>query len=240
MDEQIQDIRKSLVEIKSKIVAIKVSAAQTTSSQSRTKLEEELEQAQSKLIGTENQLKKITASHPHEKYLEELGYLANDLHRQLHIFQNLQKQIRDQIQHETIMLEEEKEHGKGQSNGKESIEQVPLLRDNEAEEQRDSLFTLNESILLESNAGITEIQRAIYDINEIFRDLGILVSEQASMVGQVEENIEMAASRTREAAEQLRMANETRKKKSWTLVKFLLAFLFGLLMIIMVRDLLSL
>lgn len=226
-DSQIQDIRRCLVDIKSKIVSLHIFSG---SHENKVKLESNLEAVQALLLSTESSLKSVTASHPEEKYLEELGYLADDLHRQLQNFQNLQRNIREQSEKEVAALEAEAKFPVS--------EESPLLsRD---QQKREALFgeiALNESIIAERDAGIQEIQRAIYDVNEIFRDLGMLVSEQAGMLSQVEENIESAAMRTRNAASELHRANETRKRKSWTFFKFIAALLFGIIMIILIRDL---
>lgn len=234
MDSQIQDVRKSLVDIKSKIAVLHVLSSQT-SHEAKTRLEDGLEAVQALLLSTEKSLKDLTAGRPDERYREELGYMADDLHRQLQNFQSLQRQIRERREKEVAIMEEEA------NAPKEDEEASPLLsHKTEKQQERRELFgelALNRSIIAERDAGIQEIQRAIYDVNEIFKDLGMLVSEQAGMLTRVEENIEDAASRTRNAAAELHRANETRKRKSWTVFKFIAALLFGIVMIILIRDL---
>lgn len=222
------------MDIKSKIVGLHVlNQSSPSSHESKVKLESELAEVQTLLLETETSLKGVTAGHPEEKYLEELGYLADDLHRQLQSFQNLQKKIREQSERERTILEEE-----AKSPISEKEESSPLL--GKEQQKRAELFgemALHESIVAEREAGIQEIQRAIYDVNEIFRDLGMLVNEQAGMLSQVEENVETAAMRTRNAVTELQRANESRRRKSWTLFKFIAALLFGIIMIILIREL---
>lgn len=43
--------------------------------------------------------------------------------------------------------------------------------------------TLNEAIIEERDQGIREIQTQIGEVNEIFRDLALLVSEQGALIG---------------------------------------------------------
>lgn len=44
--------------------------------------------------------------------------------------------------------------------------------------------SLNEAIIEEREQGIREIQMQIGEVNEIFRDLALLVSEQGGLIGQ--------------------------------------------------------
>ena len=47
----------------------------------------------------------------------------------------------------------------------------------------DNEIVFNEAIIEEREQGIHEIQQQIGEVNEIFKDLAVLVHEQGSMIG---------------------------------------------------------
>lgn len=47
----------------------------------------------------------------------------------------------------------------------------------------DSEISFNEAIIEEREQGIQEIQHTIGEVNEIFKDLAVLVHEQGTMIG---------------------------------------------------------
>lgn len=47
----------------------------------------------------------------------------------------------------------------------------------------DNEITFNEAIIEERDQGIQEIQHQIGEVNEIFKDLAVLVHEQGAMIG---------------------------------------------------------
>lgn len=47
----------------------------------------------------------------------------------------------------------------------------------------DNEITFNEAIIDEREQGIQEIQQQIGEVNEIFKDLAVLVHEQGAMIG---------------------------------------------------------
>lgn len=49
----------------------------------------------------------------------------------------------------------------------------------------DNEIAFNEAIIEEREQGIQEIQQQIGEVNEIFKDLAVLVHEQGTMIGKV-------------------------------------------------------
>jgi len=47
----------------------------------------------------------------------------------------------------------------------------------------DNEIVFNEAIIEERNQGIQEIQHQITEVNEIFKDLAVLVHDQGAMIG---------------------------------------------------------
>ncbi|OVA02880.1 Target SNARE coiled-coil domain [Macleaya cordata] len=93
----------------------------------------------------------------------------------------------------------------------ESRRQEVLLLDNE--------IVFNEAIIEEREQGIQEIQQQIGEVNEIFKDLAVLVHEQGAMIDDIDSNIESSYAATVQAKSQLGKAAKTQKSNS-SLVRF--------------------
>ncbi|KAF8379040.1 hypothetical protein HHK36_028467 [Tetracentron sinense] len=81
-----------------------------------------------------------------------------------------------------------------------------LLLDNET--------VFNEAIIEEREQGIQEIQQHIGEVNEIFKDLAVLVHEQGAMIDDIDSNVEGSYAATAQAKHQLAKASKTQKSKS--------------------------
>ncbi|KAF3973027.1 hypothetical protein ACB098_12G095300 [Castanea mollissima] len=106
----------------------------------------------------------------------------------------------------------------------ESKRQDVVLWDNE--------IVFNEAIIEEREQGIKEIQHQISEVNEIFKDLAVLVHEQGVMIDDISSNIESSHTATTEASSQLQKASKSQKSSSSLLC--LLLVIFGVIMIIVI------
>ncbi|KAF3432652.1 hypothetical protein FNV43_RR23754 [Rhamnella rubrinervis] len=88
----------------------------------------------------------------------------------------------------------------------ESKRQEVLLLDNE--------LVFNEAIIEEREQGIQEVQQQISEVNEIFKDLAVLVHEQGAMIDDISSNIENSHAATAQATTQLRKASKSQKTSS--------------------------
>ncbi|KGN55757.2 hypothetical protein Csa_010596 [Cucumis sativus] len=88
----------------------------------------------------------------------------------------------------------------------ESRRQEVLLLDNE--------IAFNEAIIEEREQGIHEIQQQIGEVNEIFKDLAVLVHEQGAMIDDIGSNIEGAHAATSQGTTQLVKASKTQRSNS--------------------------
>ncbi|KAM3682733.1 hypothetical protein ACB098_12G095300 [Castanea mollissima] len=88
----------------------------------------------------------------------------------------------------------------------ESKRQDVVLWDNE--------IVFNEAIIEEREQGIKEIQHQISEVNEIFKDLAVLVHEQGVMIDDISSNIESSHTATTEASSQLQKASKSQKSSS--------------------------
>lgn len=108
----------------------------------------------------------------------------------------------------------------------ESRRQEVLLLDNE--------ISFNEAIIEEREQGIQEIQQQIGEVNEIFKDLAVLVHEQGTMIDDIGSHIEGAHAATAQGKSQLVKAAKTQKSNSSLTCLLLVIFGIGLLIVIIV------
>ncbi|TFK86852.1 t-SNARE [Polyporus arcularius HHB13444] len=73
-------------------------------------------------------------------------------------------------------------------------------------------LAFQESMIVEREAEIREIESGIHELHEIFRDLGTLVQEQGGMLDNIESNISSIAVDTSGAAEELTTAHEYQRR----------------------------
>ncbi|GFP95699.1 syntaxin-22 [Phtheirospermum japonicum] len=106
----------------------------------------------------------------------------------------------------------------------ESRRQEVLLLDNE--------IAFNEAIIDEREQGIQEIQQQIGEVNEIFKDLAVLVHEQGTMIDDIGSNIEGAHAATAQGKSQLVKASKTQRSNSS--LTCLLLVIFGIVLLIVI------
>ncbi|KAL8238709.1 hypothetical protein R6Q59_015276 [Mikania micrantha] len=106
----------------------------------------------------------------------------------------------------------------------ESRRQEVLLLDNE--------IAFNEAIIEERDQGIQEIQNQIGEVNEIFKDLAVLVHEQGTMIDDIGSNIENSHAATAQGKSHLLKASKTQKSNSS--MTCLLFVILGIVLLIVV------
>ena len=80
----------------------------------------------------------------------------------------------------------------------------------------DNEIAFNEAMIEEREQGIREVQEQIGQVNEIFKDLAVLVHEQGIVIDDIQSNIEASAGATTQAKVQLAKASKSTKvKSSW-------------------------
>ncbi|RWR94894.1 syntaxin-22-like protein [Cinnamomum micranthum f. kanehirae] len=106
----------------------------------------------------------------------------------------------------------------------ESRRQEVLLLGNE--------IAFNEAVIDEREQGIQEIQQQIGEVNEIFKDLAVLVHEQGVVIDDIDSNIENSVAATAQAKSQLVKASKTQKSNSS--LTCLLLVIFGVVLAIVI------
>ncbi|ANB14264.1 SNAP receptor PEP12 [Sugiyamaella lignohabitans] len=110
-------------------------------------------------------------------------------------------------------------------------ETTPLLQQQQQQQSQVLDFVsqnevdFNTSLIEEREGEIQNIERGIYEINAIFKDLGTLVTEQGTQIDAVEDNISNMATNTENASKQLTQADKyQRTRGKWSCI-FLLVLL---------------
>eukprot|EP00262_Sarcandra_glabra_P006262 TRINITY_DN183_c0_g1_i1.p1 TRINITY_DN183_c0_g1~~TRINITY_DN183_c0_g1_i1.p1 ORF type:complete len:274 (+),score=42.89 TRINITY_DN183_c0_g1_i1:209-1030(+) len=106
----------------------------------------------------------------------------------------------------------------------ESRRQEVFLLDNE--------IVFNEAIMEEREQGIQEIQQQIGEVNEIFKDLAVLVHDQGAMIDDIDSHIESSYAATAQAKTQLTKASKTQRSNSS--LTCLLLVIFGVVILIVI------
>ncbi|KAG9072066.1 hypothetical protein KI688_006288 [Linnemannia hyalina] len=112
----------------------------------------------------------------------------------------------------------------------------PLIDDSQRRMQLlvvDNELEYNESMIVQREEEIREIESGITELNEIFRDLGTMVHEQGSMLDSIENNVTSISMSTHAAAEELTTAaihqRNSRKKSCYLLL--IMAFVAGIVVL---------
>ncbi|KAL0920692.1 hypothetical protein M5K25_009853 [Dendrobium thyrsiflorum] len=118
------------------------------------------------------------------------------------------------------------------------IEKTPDQRSMLTEARRQELIlfdneiVFNEAIIDEREQGIHEIQQQIGEVNDIFKDLAVLVHDQGVMIDDIDSHIENSLVSTAQAKTQLLRASKTQKSKSSLIC--LLLVIFGVILLIVI------
>ncbi|CAL1399436.1 unnamed protein product [Linum trigynum] len=96
----------------------------------------------------------------------------------------------------------------------------------------DNEIAFNEAIIEEREQGIHEIQQQIGEVNEIFKDLAVLVHEQGTMIDDIGSHIDNAHAATSQGRQQLAKAAKTQKSNSS--LTCLLLVIFGIVLLIVI------
>lgn len=115
-----------------------------------------------------------------------------------------------------------------------SQEQQALLDQSRSQEVLllDNEISFNEAIIVERDQGIEEIQNQVVEVNEIFKDLAVLVDEQGTVIDDIGSSIENSHAATGQGKSHLLKASKTKKSK--TTMTCLLVVILGIVLLIVI------
>lgn len=76
----------------------------------------------------------------------------------------------------------------------------------------DNTIEFNDAIYQEREEGLLEIRQQITEVNEIFKDLAVIVQEQGEMIDDIDSNIVRTEVSTEQGSKELKKANEYQKR----------------------------
>lgn len=148
---------------------------------------------------------------PSQKYTQ--GKLNTEFRASLGEFQGLQRQALEKQRAARTALEEEQQQGGGsyaggnaggQGQQQQMQAQKPALAD-----QNEVNF--NETLIIERESEIRNIESSVSELNELFRDVAHMVHEQGTSLDIISENVTQTRDDTRNADQQLRTAARHQK-----------------------------
>ncbi|KAK8488615.1 hypothetical protein V6N13_139972 [Hibiscus sabdariffa] len=115
-----------------------------------------------------------------------------------------------------------------------SAEQRALLVESRRQEVvlLDNEIAFNEAIIDEREQGLQEIQQQIGEVNEIFKDLAVLVHEQGTMIDDIGTHVENSQAATSQAKSHL--AKAAKSQRSNSSLACLLLVIFGIVLLIVI------
>eukprot|EP01137_Pigoraptor_chileana_P001311 Opistho-2@38766 len=107
------------------------------------------------------------------------------------------------------------------------------------QQQLDHEIEYNESLIIEREREIREIEHAIIEVNEIFRDLASIIADQGQLIDNIEANIESSSVNVEKGTEELVSASDYQKsaRKKMCCLLIILAIVAGVIVAIVMIEL---
>ncbi|KAL2320414.1 hypothetical protein Fmac_029383 [Flemingia macrophylla] len=129
--------------------------------------------------------------------------------------------------------------GSGEESVGLDVERQPFIREQMRQEilLLDNEISFNEAMIEEREQGIREVEEQIGQVNEIFKDLAVLVHEQGVVIDDIQSNIDASAGATTHGRVQLAKASKNVKSKTswcwWLLGIFVVVLVILLILLIL-------
>lgn len=177
-----------------------------------------------------------------QRHKMEARKLGDDFQRALQRYQEvvrvtLQKERESvaKARRETADLDEDPSHPYNEKQGLLDRDRDRERREEMLHVEQDLQFT--ETLIHEREQGIKDIERSVHDVNEIFRDLAVLIADQGHTLDDIEEGVVNTAQHADTAASELKKAAANQKRARRTmccLVSVLL--LVGVLVVLIITK----
>jgi t-SNARE complex subunit (syntaxin) len=143
---------------------------------------------------------------PSQKYTQ--NKLNQEFKASLTEFQSLQRSALDKQRAARSALEQEQESSLSPTQSGQQQQQLqqqqPVLADQ-------SEVNFNETLIIERESEIRNIEQSVGELNELFRDVAHMVHEQGQSLDIISENVVQTRDDTRNADQQLRTASRHQK-----------------------------
>ncbi|KAM3603541.1 uncharacterized protein V6R79_024326 [Siganus canaliculatus] len=137
--------------------------------------------------------------------------LLNDFSAALNSFQKIQRQAADKQREFVARVRASSRVSGGQA--EDSYENAPaFFSDSQVQAQSEAITEDDLRLIQERELSIRQLESDITDINDIFKDLGMMVHEQGDMIDSIEANVENADVNVQNATQQLAQAAAYQRK----------------------------
>lgn len=102
-----------------------------------------------------------------------------------------------------------------------------------AEQQMQQLTNMQHAYAQRDEA-VAELIKEVTEIQEVMRDISVLVVEQGSMVDRIDQNVEAAAEAVDRGVEHIRKAHESSKNGAMATCIFVLLIMIAIMFVLMV------
>ncbi|KAM8826459.1 syntaxin-7 isoform 1-T2 [Synchiropus picturatus] len=136
--------------------------------------------------------------------------LLNDFSAALNSFQKTQRQAADK-EREFVARVRASSRVSGGPPELGYGEVSPFQSDDQAQMQVEAITEDDLRLIQERELAIRQLESDIVDINDIFKDLGMMVHEQGDMIDSIEANVECAEVTVQSATQQLARASESQR-----------------------------
>ncbi|KAM9355740.1 syntaxin-7 isoform 2-T3 [Pholidichthys leucotaenia] len=140
--------------------------------------------------------------------------LLNEFSAALNSFQKMQRQVASKEREIVARVRAHSRLSGGQP--EDSFGTVsPIPSDSQVQAQADAISEEDLILIQERESTIRQLEADIVDINDIFKDLGMMVHEQGDMIDSIEANVERADTHVQSATQQLARAADYQVRNKW-------------------------
>ncbi|XP_054771904.2 syntaxin-12-like isoform X2 [Lytechinus pictus] len=154
--------------------------------------------------------------------------IANDFHDTVQRYGSVQKRVANKMRSSPSVRPQSQSQGTMGfgAQGEDYDQKAPLLSAEEEErkrqmqiqmQQQDAAIDYDLTLIQEREEQIRQIEATMLDVNEIFKDLSMMVSEQGEMIDSIEANVDRAGDNVEEGTKQLATASKYQKKARRTM-----------------------
>lgn len=157
-------------------------------------------------------LKKVQAWHdlgPSQKYTQ--GKLNQEFKASLQEFQNLQRQALEKQRASATAARTALEDNPTSPSGGQQQQQQQQLQAQQPRLADQSEVDFQESLIIERESEIRNIEQSVGELNELFRDVAHMVHEQGQSLDIISDNVTQTRDDTQNADQQLRTASRHQK-----------------------------
>ncbi|KAJ2403677.1 hypothetical protein H4218_005612 [Coemansia sp. IMI 209128] len=240
----VQQVSRKVFQINASVANIRQLVAQLGTSRDTQRLRQDIHnkmEATRDLVKTTSTELKALSEYQHSNTGQqrrarrlEQQKLSGDFQKVLEQFQNIQRisaevsrEFVDRAKHALHPQDDDDDDGESRPLLQQSRQVLELgVLDNDVE--------YNEALINERELEINDIEQGIVELNEIFRDLGTIVTEQQSLLDNIETNVQSVTVNVRGASEQLSSASEYQRRSNKTkfcLILFIIIFVLVILLI---------